>query len=359
MGALVEISEVSLARPLPVEIQDGFLDQPRAGAILDAKVVDVFGWAVGSEAKAVAVEFSSGGKAICRVPLRARRPDLADVFPERPEAASAGFRTTMDLLGTPPEFELEVSVVLADRRRAELGTVRGRHRWRRQSSPAFAELVSVVIACRGGADALAGAIESVLAQGCRPRPEIVVVADAAADDVPGIVSRYPGVRCVRGEGDRGMAGARNVGIRSTNGDFLVFLDAAELLPPGAVEAALRALERRPECAAAIGPAGFTVQAVYRRSLFEQVRTFDPRLGDAAALGFDLAVARKFPVAGLRGPAAGGDELAKLLGKALATQAKRSLRERRFGDALRELALLARHRFGAPPRPAGSDRSRPG
>ncbi|HXS47677.1 MAG TPA: hypothetical protein VN756_09470, partial [Solirubrobacterales bacterium] len=159
MGALVEISEVSLARPLPAEIHSGFLDQPRAGAVLDAEVVDVFGWAVGAEAEAVAVEFSSSGKAICRVPLRTRRPDLADAFPERPEAASAGFRTTMDLIGTPPEFELDLSVVLADRRRAELATVRGRHRWRRQSSPAFADLVSVVIACGGGADRLAGAIE--------------------------------------------------------------------------------------------------------------------------------------------------------------------------------------------------------
>jgi hypothetical protein len=343
VGALVEISEVSLARPLPVEIHDGFLDQPRAGAVLDAEVVDVFGWAVGSEAEAVAVEFSSGGKAIWRAPLRARRPDLAGAFPEHPEAVSAGFKTTMDLLGTPPEFELDVSVVLADRGRAELARVRGRHRWRRQSSRAFAELVSVVIACRGGAGALAGAIEEVLAQGC-PRLEIVVVADTSADDVSAIASRYPGLRCVRGEDGSGIAGARNVGIRSTNGDFLVFLDAAEQLPPRAVEASLRALEQRPECAAAIAPAGSTAPAVYRRSLFEHVRTFDPRLGAAAGLGFDLAVVRKFPVAGLPAPAA-AEELAELLGEALATQARRSLRERRFRDALRELTLLARHRLG--------------
>jgi hypothetical protein len=356
---LVEISEVSLARPLPVEIQDGFLDQPHAGAVLDTEVVDVFGWAVGSEAEAVAVEFSSGGKAICRVPLRARRPDLADVFPERPKAASAGFRTTIDLIGTPPEFELDVSVVLADRRRAELATVRGRHRWRRQGSPAFAELLSVVIAWRGGADALAGAIEGVLAQGC-PRLEVVVVDDTSVDEAPGIASRYPGVRCVRGEDDPGMAGAWNLGIRSTNGDFLVFLDTDDRLPPQALEVGLCALERRPECAAAIGPPGSATPAVYRRSLFEHLRTFDPRLGDATGLGFDLAVVRKFPVVGLPAPAAGADELARLLRETLATQVWRSLRERRFGDALRELALLARHRFGAPPRPAaGSDRSRPG
>jgi hypothetical protein len=343
VGALVEISEVSLARPLPAEIHDGFLDQPRAGAVLDAEVVDVFGWVVGSEAEAVAVEFSSGGRTIWRAPLRTRRPDLADAFPEHPGAASAGFRTTIDLIGTPPEFELEVAVVLADLRRAQLATVSGRHRWRRQSSPAFSQLVSVVIACRGKADRLAGAIEGVLAQGCS-RLEIVVVADASVDDALGIASRYPGARCVHWEEGLGMAGARNLGIRSTNGDFLVFLDAAERLPPRAVAASLRALEQRPECAAAIGPAGSTAPAIYRRSLFEHVRTFDPRLGVAAGFGFDLAVVRKFPVAGLPAPAA-AEELAELLGEALAIQARRSLRERRFRDALCELALLTRHRLG--------------
>ncbi len=357
MGALVEIAEVNLARPLPAELHDGFLDLPRAGGVLDANVVDVFGWAVGAEAEAVAVEFSSGGRAIWRAPLRTRRPDLADAFPEHPEAASAGFRTTIDLIGTPPEFELDVAVVLADRRRAQLATVRGRHRWRRQSSPAFAELVSVVITCTGGTDALAGAIESVLAQGC-PRLEIVIADDTAGDEAADIASRYPGIRRVRGEKDLGLARARNLGIRATNGDFLTFLDAAERLPPRAVEAGLRALEQRPECAAATGSAGFPPPLVYRRSLFEHLRTFDPRLGDAAGLGFDLAVARKFPVAGLPAPDAdAGEKFAQLLGEKLTGQARRSLRELRFRDALREVALLSRHRLGA--LPTGSNRSRPG
>ena len=170
MGALVEISEVSPARPLPGAIHGGFLDRPRSGALLDAQIVDVSGWAVGAEREAVAVEFSTRGEAIWRAPLRAARPDLAEVFPQRPRALSAGFETTIDLVGTPPEFELDVVVVLAGGRRAPLATVRGRHRWRRQSRPDFAELVSVAIARRDRTDGLAGAIESVLAQAC-PRGE--------------------------------------------------------------------------------------------------------------------------------------------------------------------------------------------
>lgn len=342
MGALVEISEVSLVRPLPAEIDGGYLDQPGAGAVLDAEAVDVFGWAVGSGSEAVAVEFSSGATTIWRAPLRSRRPDLADVFPERPDAASAGFRTTIDLIGTPPEFELDVSVVLADRRRARLATVRGRHRWRRQSAPAFAELVSVAIVGDGAGDGLAEAIDSVLAQGC-PRLEIVVVADAPAGGAPEVASRYPGVRWVGAGDEPGLAAARNRGIRTTNGDFLVFLDAADRLPPGALGAGLRALEQRPECAAAFGPAG-SAAAIYRRSLFEHLRTFDPRLGAAAGIGFDLAVIGRFPVTGPGEPAAAG-ELAARLKEALAAQARSSLRQGRLREALRAAVLWARTRRG--------------
>ena len=59
------------------------------------------------------------------------------------------------------------------------------------------------------------------------------------------------MRCLRAT-NRGRPAARNFGIRNTNGDFLVFLDADDRLLPGAVEAGRAALESTPECAAAIG-----------------------------------------------------------------------------------------------------------
>jgi glycosyltransferase involved in cell wall biosynthesis len=429
MGALVEISEVTLAEPLPPELRDGFLDEPRPGTVLDAKVADVLGWAIGSAAEAVAVEFSIAGRPFWRAPRRAQRPDLADAFPDVEHAGSAGFRTTMNLIGTPPEFGLEVTVVLADQRRAQLATIRGRHRWRRDRSPAFAELVSVVIPCYGQAHYLGEAIESVLEQ-TYPHLEVVVVDDGSNDNASSIASRYPGVRCIR-EANGGMAQARNVGIRSTNGDFLVFLDADDRLLPEAIEAGLRALEQRPECAAAIGTfrrtshdgkplatheqpvveddqygrlmsdnwAGFPARALYRRSLFEHVRTFDIELDAAADFGFNLAVVREFPVVshpalvaehrehGRNSSGDAGRMLVQTLaamrqqrphvkadaelrrayregvrnwkryyGDLLAAQARESLRERRFGDALREAGLLARYRPTALLRLFGSDRS---
>lgn len=325
MGALVEIAEVALVEPLPPELRGRHVDEPKPGAVLDAKAVDVIGWALGSERQAVAVEFSYAGKPFWRASLRADRPDLAEAFPESDGAARAGFRTTLNLLGTGAEFEVEAAAVLKGQQRVPIATIRGRHKWRRDRSPAFAELVSVVIPCYQQAQYVGEAIESVLAQSY-PHLEIVVVDDGSTDNVGEIVSRYPGVRCVREE-NGGAAAARNAGIRHTNGDFLIFLDADDRLLPEGVAAGVRALEERPECAAAIGTfrrtthdnrplqthdqpvveqdqyeelmrsnwAGFPARAIYRRSLFEHVRGFDTEIEGTADFDLNLAVAREFSI----------------------------------------------------------------
>ena len=414
MGALIEITDVAMLEA--PELEGGFLDKPKSGAVVDAQVVDVLGWSIGADKRAVAVEFAIDGKSFWRAPLRAERTDLTDAFPDRSEAGRSGFKTTLNMIGTPAEFELEVLVVLKGQRRVHLGTIAVRHRWRRARSPAYADLVSVVIPLYGQAHFLSDAIESVLAQ-TYPHLEVVVVDDKSTDNASSIGSRFPDVRCVRGE-NCGMAGARNVGIRSTNGDFLVFLDPDDTLLPEAIEVGLRELEQHPECACAVGTyrrtshdgkpldthdqpvvdrgqyaqlmrdnwARFPARAIYRRALFEHVRGFDSDLDAAAFFGFTLAVAREFPIRSHEtlvaehrehGRNSSGDP-AKMLketlaamrqqrryakrdsdlsrayrdgirhwkayyGDLLAEQARESLREKRFGDALREAVLLARYR----------------
>lgn len=415
MGALVEIAEVSLAEPTERALRGGFVDEPKAGAVLDTRCVDVLGWALGADRRALAAEFAIDGEVFWRAPLRAARPDLASAFPDRKEAGTAGFRTTLNLIGTPAEFELQVSIVLKGQERVSLARIRGRHRWRRDRSPAFAELVSVVIPCYRQAQYLGEAIESVLGQSY-PHLEVLVVDDGSSDNASRIASRYPGVRCVR-EQNVGVAAARNAGIRATNGDFLVFLDADDRLLPDAIATGVQALERRPECAAAIGAyrrishdglplnthsqpavtrdqyaqlmrenwAGFPARAIYRRSLFEHVRGFDPSVNGTADFSLNLAVVREFPICSHETLVAEhrehgrnmSDDAARMLRETLAVmreqrpyvkrdrdlacayrdgvrnwkrywggllveQAGRSLRQRRIGDALRQAALLVRH-----------------
>jgi glycosyltransferase involved in cell wall biosynthesis len=413
MGALVEIAEVTPVEA-PAGLHGGFLDEPRPGAVLDTRAVDVIGWALGAQRRAVAAEFAIGERVFWRAPLRAERPDLATAFPDHEEAGQAGFRTTLNLVGTPAQFELNVSIVLEGQQRAPLATIRGRHRWRRDRSPAFAELVSVVIPCYQQAQYLGEAIESVLAQSY-PHVEVLVIDDSSTDNASQIASRYPGVRCVR-EPNAGMAGARNAGVRATNGDFLVFLDADDRLLPEAIETGMRLLAEHPECAAAIGAyrrtsydgqalpthsqpavaseqyarlmrenwAGFPGRAIYRRSLFEHVRGFDPTVDAAADFAFNLAVAREFPICSHetvvaehrehgRNVSARADKMLvetlaamrqqrryvrrdpqlrrayregarhwkRYWGALLAAQARESLRARRLGKTFHELAVLAR------------------
>jgi glycosyltransferase involved in cell wall biosynthesis len=323
MGALVEIVDVSVSQP--AELHGAFVDEPKPGAVLDAHGVDLLGWVLGERLRATAVEFAMDGKTFWRAAVRAERADLAEAFPDYADAGTAGFRTTLNLIGTPQDFEIELTAVLKGQRRVPFGMIRGRHSWRGDSSPAFAELVSVVIPCYGQAHFLPEAIESVLAQ-TYPHLEVLVVDDASADNASPVAARYPGVRCVRGE-NAGMAGARNFGIRNTGGDFLVFLDADDRLAPNAIELGLEALEKHPESAAAIGTyrriaqdgapiatheqpivrrdhyarlltenwAGFPARAVYRRALFEHLPGFDPELDAAADFGLNLEIAQRFPV----------------------------------------------------------------
>jgi hypothetical protein len=427
MGALVEIAAVSLADTHSSELHGAFLDAPRSGALVDAQAVDVLGWALGAHRRALAAEFAIDGSVLRRAPLRAERPDLASAFPGRTEAGRSGFRTTLNLIGKPAEFELQVSIVLEGGRRAPLGSIRGRRRWRREHSPAFARLVSVLIPCHGRVEHLGEAIESALAQ-TYPHVEVVVIDGDSTGDATAIASRHPGVHCI-GEPSSSEAEARNAGIRASNGDFLVFLDPHDTLTGQAVQVGMRALEERLECAAALtaparsrevgrtaggsaradeyarllreGWAGPPDFAIYRRSLFEHVRGFDPVVA-AAELAFDLRVAREFPICGLgagsydrrehaphtgvdaatvlkatlesmhrqRSHVRGASELRRALrdgmrrckrhwGDLLVEQTRASLRDRRFADALRQMAVLARRRPGALPRLLRPDRSRSG
>jgi glycosyltransferase involved in cell wall biosynthesis len=94
-------------------------------------------------------------------------------------------------------------------------------------------LVSVVIPCYNYAHYLEAAIVSVLEQSYQGT-EIIVVDDGSTDGTELACSRYEKVRYVRVE-RVGVSAARNIGVRFSRGDFVVFLDADDLLYPNAIE----------------------------------------------------------------------------------------------------------------------------
>lgn len=94
------------------------------------------------------------------------------------------------------------------------------------------QTVSVIIPCYNGAAFLTDAIESVLAQTYRYF-EIIFVDDGSSDNTRSLAINYP-VKYIYQQ-NSGVVVARNRGINAASGNFLVFLDADDMLLPNALE----------------------------------------------------------------------------------------------------------------------------
>ena len=89
-------------------------------------------------------------------------------------------------------------------------------------------LVSVIIPVRDGAQHLADAINSALAQTYR-RVEVIVVDNGSKDASPTIARRFePHVRLIQ-EHRPGAHHARNRGLAESQGEYIQFLDHDDLL----------------------------------------------------------------------------------------------------------------------------------
>ncbi len=82
--------------------------------------------------------------------------------------------------------------------------------------------------------------------------EIIVVDNASTDGSAEAARRWPRVRVIEAGANIGFAGGNNVGIRASSGGCLLLLNSDTIVPPGAVDALLAALERDPAVAVA-GP----------------------------------------------------------------------------------------------------------
>lgn len=104
-------------------------------------------------------------------------------------------------------------------------------------------LVSVVIPCRDAVRWIAEAVGSALAQP-GVAVEVVVVDDGSSDRSAAVVERVddPRVTLIP-QSPHGVSRARNVGTRAARGEYVQYLDADDVLRPGALAARVAALER--------------------------------------------------------------------------------------------------------------------
>jgi GT2 family glycosyltransferase len=187
--------------------------------------------------------------------------------------------------------------------------------------------VSIVITCYNQGRFLSAAIESAQTQ-TRPADEITVVDDGSTDETQEVIRRIEGIQSVR-QTNRGLSAARNLGLRSSSGSLLIFLDADDTLEPTAVEAGLRALAEHPTSAFVFGRffrstdrgrwqdpvsarpwpqdaypgllhrnfIGMHAVVMYRRDVLERVGGFDESLRACEDYDLYLRVARDFPIHG--------------------------------------------------------------
>jgi glycosyltransferase involved in cell wall biosynthesis len=106
-------------------------------------------------------------------------------------------------------------------------------------------LVSVVIPAYDIAEYLPMAIDSALAQSY-PRLEVVVVDDGSTDDTPAILAGYGDAIVTVTQENRGLASARNSGIRTARGTYVALLDGDDLWLPARIERLVEKIESDPD-----------------------------------------------------------------------------------------------------------------
>lgn len=106
-------------------------------------------------------------------------------------------------------------------------------------------MISIIVPCRNGGRWLSPLLDSLVSQEVAEAAEIVVVdngsTDGSADVAASVRGRIP-VRVVAATGRANASYARNVGVRATSGDKLMFVDADDEVMPGYVKAMSAALD---------------------------------------------------------------------------------------------------------------------
>jgi len=120
---------------------------------------------------------------------------------------------------------------------------------RRRAAPGARPLVSGVVPYYRNAPFVEEAVGSLLAQ-THERIEVVVVNDGSFERDDDVLDRLPAdprVRVVT-QLNRGETSARNLGARLARGEYVVMLDADNVLEPQFVARALQVIEREPDLA---------------------------------------------------------------------------------------------------------------
>lgn len=112
--------------------------------------------------------------------------------------------------------------------------------------------ISVVVPAYNCDATICGTLDALLGQS-RAADEILIVDDFSENPVSSLLGdRYPDVKVIRHERNLGVQNARNTGFAEVTGDYILFLDADDILCPEFLEVASRLLEESPHCGGCFG-----------------------------------------------------------------------------------------------------------
>ena len=111
---------------------------------------------------------------------------------------------------------------------------------------------SIVITTHNRPQLLARAIDSARSSGSEV--EVVVVDDASSDETAKICHSLGGLNYVRVERNQGVAGARNIGLTASSGEYIGFLDDDDVRLNGSLDRQIAVLEQNSQAALIYGQA---------------------------------------------------------------------------------------------------------
>jgi glycosyltransferase involved in cell wall biosynthesis len=112
--------------------------------------------------------------------------------------------------------------------------------------------VSVIITTHNRPRLLPRAVES--ARAAAADVEIIVVDDASTDETAEVCRRLDGTRYLRVDRNQGVAGARNLGLLASTGEYVSFLDDDDVRLQGSLDEQAEILESSPDAGLVYGQA---------------------------------------------------------------------------------------------------------
>lgn len=128
--------------------------------------------------------------------------------------------------------------------------------------------LSVIVVSHNTRELLAGCLRSVLASlASGPSYEVIVVDNASRDGtVKMLEERYPQVRLLKNERNKGFAAATNQGLRESQGEYLLLLNSDTIVRRDALPQMVRFLAESPQ-AGVVGPKLLYPDGKFQHSAF--------------------------------------------------------------------------------------------